>query len=65
MGLGGGMNGMAGMNGIPSDMLPEGMEAPSKGGFAGLFGRKNTETDDGPVTPTGRRDRKKKRKGRR
>jgi signal recognition particle subunit SRP54 len=58
--------GMGGMKGLPSDMqLPEGMEMPSSGGFGGLFGRKNAVSDDGPVTPTGRRDRKKKRKGRR
>ena len=61
MGMGGGMKGMAGMEG----MLPEGMEMPSSGGFGGLFGRKNAVSDEGPVTPTGRRDRKKKRKGRR
>lgn len=58
--------GMGGMKGLPSDMqLPEGMEMPSSGGFGGLFGRKNTDSDEGTYTPTGRRDRKKKRKGRR
>ena len=63
-----GMGGMGGMKGLPADMqLPEGMEMPaSGGGLAGLFGRKNTnDSDEGTYTPTGRRDRKKKRKGRR
>jgi signal recognition particle subunit SRP54 len=69
MGLGGGMKGMAGMNGLPADMeLPEGLDGASSGGlggFGGLFGRKNTSSDEGSYVPTGRRDRKKKRKGRR
>jgi signal recognition particle subunit SRP54 len=59
MGMGGGLKGMAGMEGMAE------METPSTGGFGGLFGRKSAVSDEGSATPTGRSDRKKKRKGRR
>ena len=64
MGLKGGMGNMGGMGGLGNmgDMAGMGSGFP-KG--LGSFSAPKEDTDDSPFVPTGRRDRKKKRKGRR
>ncbi len=64
MGLKGGMGGMGGMGGLGNmgDMAGMGSGFP-KG--LGSFSAPKDDSDDSPFVPSGRRDRKKKRKGRR